>query len=68
MRHNGTVDTRFKKELARKKYAERQFDKWVKWSIAQKGYVLFKEVIEKQIEYKIQDNVKQSKYSPNKTT
>jgi hypothetical protein len=43
----------FNKELARKKYAERQFDKWVKWSIAQKGCVLFKEVIEKQIEYKI---------------
>ena len=41
MRHNGTVDTRFNKELARKKYAERQFDKWVK------------EIIEKQVEYKI---------------
>ena len=53
MRHNSSVDTRFKKELARRKYAERQFDRWVKWSTAQKGCVLFKEVIEKQIEYKI---------------
>ena len=53
MRHNGTVDTRFKKELARKKYAERQFDKCVKWSITHRGKVLFKEVIEKQIEYRI---------------
>ena len=53
MRSDGTVDTRFNKEIARKKYAERQFDKWVKWSMAQKGRVLFKEVIEKQIEYKI---------------
>ena len=53
MRHNGTVDTRFKKELARKKYAERQFDKWVKWSITHRGKVLFKEIIKKQIEYNI---------------
>ena len=53
MRHNGTVDTRFNKELARKKYAERQFDKWVKWSITHRGKVLFKEIIEKQVEYKI---------------
>ena len=53
MRHNGTVDTRFKKELARKKYAERQFDKWVKWSITNRGKVLFKDIIKKQIEYNI---------------
>jgi hypothetical protein len=53
MRPDSRVDTRFNKEVARKRYAERQFDKWVKWSIAQRGYVLFKEVIEKQIEYKI---------------
>jgi len=53
MRHNSPVDTRFNKEIARKKYAERQFDKLVKWNMAQKGRVLFKEVIEKQIEYKI---------------
>ena len=53
MRHNSTVDTRFNKELARRKYAERQFDRWVKWSITHRGKVLFKEIIEKQIEYKI---------------
>ena len=53
MRPDSRVDTRFNKEVARKRYAERQFDKWVKWSIAQRGYVLFKEVIEKQMEYKI---------------
>lgn len=53
MRSDNKIDTRFQKELARKKYAERQFDKWVKWSITHRGKVLFKEIIEKQIEYKI---------------
>ena len=42
-----------RKELARKKYSERQFAKWVNWSIKNRGKVLFKEIIEKQIEYKI---------------
>lgn len=53
MIQENTTNTRINKSISRKRYAERQFDKWVKWSIAQKGYVLFKEVIEKQIEYKI---------------
>ena len=53
MRQDSRVDTRFQKELARKKYAERQFDKWVKWSIAHRGKVLFKEIIQKQIEYNV---------------
>ncbi len=53
MRQDSSTDTRFQKELARKKYAERQFDKWVKWSIAHRGKVLFKEIIQKQIEYNV---------------
>lgn len=47
------INTRLDKSLSRRGYAERQLAKWVKWSMAQKGRVLFKEVIEKQIEYKI---------------
>lgn len=53
MIQENTTNTLLNKSISRKRYAERQFDKWVKWSIAQKGCVLFKEVIEKQIEYKI---------------
>jgi 3-phenylpropionate/cinnamic acid dioxygenase small subunit len=53
MIQENTTNTRINKSISRKRYAERQFGKWVKWSIAQKGCVLFKEVIEKQIEYKI---------------
>lgn len=43
----------FSKMLARKGYAERQFDKWVKWSFNNYGRILFKDVIKKQVEYKI---------------
>jgi hypothetical protein len=53
MIQENTTNIMINKSISRKRYAERQFDKWVKWSIAQKGCVLFKEVIEKQIEYKI---------------
>ena len=53
MRRNEKINPRVSKEIARKKYAERQFDKWVKWSITHRGKVLFKEIIEKQVEYKI---------------
>ena len=53
MRSDNKINTRFQKELARKKYAERQFDKWVKWSINHRGKVLFKDIIKKQIEYNI---------------
>ena len=41
------------KEVARQKYAERQIDKFVKWSINQKGYVKYKDVIEWQDKYDI---------------
>jgi hypothetical protein len=53
MRSDNRIDIRFQKEVARRKYAERQFDKWVKWSITHRGKVLFKDIIKKQIEYNI---------------
>ncbi len=53
MIQENTTNTRINKSISRKRYAERQFGKWVKWSIELKVCFLFNEVIVKQIEYKI---------------
>ena len=53
MRSDSRVDTRFQKDVARKKYGERQFDKWVKWSITNTGQILFKDILKKQEEFNI---------------
>ena len=37
MIQENTTNTRINKSISRKRYAERQFGKWVKWSIEQKG-------------------------------
>ncbi len=41
------------KRLARQKYAERQIDKWWKWSWEQRGKIKYKELIEIQDKYGI---------------
>jgi len=41
------------KRIARKKYAERQIDKWWMWSWEMRGKIKFKELIEKQDKYGI---------------
>ncbi len=51
MRYDGKTDFR-KKDLARRKYNERQIDKFIKWSIEKKGYLKYKELIEYQEKYK----------------
>jgi hypothetical protein len=53
MRQNNRADPREAKELARKKYAERQIDRWVKWTIENKGFMLYKDLIQKQEEFNI---------------
>ena len=53
MRQNGRADPREAKKLARQKYAERQIDRWVKWSIENKGYVFYGDLVEKQNEFNI---------------
>lgn len=53
MRHNGRVDPRKAKNVARQMYAQRQVDRWVKWSIESKGYVFYKDLVEKQNEFNI---------------
>ena len=56
MRQNSAANTKQAKIVARQKYAERQIDKFIKWSINQKGYVKFKEVVRLHEQYNIKVN------------
>jgi|TARA_R100000482_G_C5112497_1_gene141287 hypothetical protein len=53
MRRNSKIDIRKQKQLARQKYAERQIDKWVKWRMQAKGYILYKDLVEMQNNFNI---------------
>jgi len=53
MRQNGRVDSRKAKKLARQKYAERQIDKWIKWSWDNRGKVVYKELVLRQEQHGI---------------
>jgi len=46
------------KEVARTKYAERQINKFIKWSITQKGYLRWKDLVEYQDYYNIKVETK----------
>ena len=56
MRRNSKINIEREKELARRKYAERQIDKWVKWSWDIKGYIKFKDLVRMQEKYNIKAN------------
>ena len=58
MRRNDKADSWKSKALARRKYNERQIDKFINWSINQKGYLKYKELIEYQEKYKKQNERK----------
>mgnify|MGYP003111615330 FL=1 len=60
MRRNRELNTWEKKDLARRKYAERQLEKFIKWSIETKGYLKYKELIEYERKY-FAGNAKQNK-------
>ena len=60
MRRNNTINSEsgkhslsIAKQVAREKYAERQIDKWVKWSINNRGKLIYKELVEMQTKYGI---------------
>ncbi len=53
MRQNYRANPQLAKKIARQKYSERQIDKFVKWSINQKGYVKYKDVVKLHDEYNI---------------
>lgn len=48
MNQSKSDDVRISKHLSRKGYAERQFDKWVKWAISTNGVVRYKDILKKQ--------------------
>ena len=53
MRRNNTPNSKLAKQVARQKYAERQIDKFVKWSWDQIGYVKYKDIINEHNKYNI---------------
>ena len=52
MRRNSENNSQQAKALARRKYNQRQIDKFIKWSIEQKGYLKYRELIEFEKQYK----------------
>jgi len=55
MRRNRKLNTWEQKDLARRKYAERKLQKFIDWSIEQKGYLKYKELIEYERKYFARD-------------
>ena len=53
MRRNRKLNTWEQKDLARRKYAERKLEKFIKWSIESKGCLKYKELIEYSKRYDI---------------
>ncbi len=53
MRRNHKVNPWEAKRIARQKYAERQIDKFVKWSWEMRNKVKYKELVELQDKYNI---------------
>jgi hypothetical protein len=53
MRSNNKHHPGQEKNLARQKYAERQIDKWWKWSWDVKGYVKYKDLVKLQERHNI---------------
>jgi hypothetical protein len=53
MQRDSKDNPREKKEIARRKYIERNIDKWIKWSWEIKGGINYKQLKNKQDEYGI---------------
>lgn len=53
MRQDSSVNPGEQRRLAWKNYAERQFDKWVKWSFNVNGKVKYKDILKMREKYKI---------------
>jgi len=53
MRQNNTNNPRGNKELARRKYIERQINKYIRWVVEDRGYLKWRELIELHEKYNI---------------
>ena len=56
MQRDSETNSREEKRLARKKYAERQFDKWIRWSFEIKRRIKYKDILKKQDELNLTNN------------
>ena len=56
MRRNSKINIEREKEIARRKYAERQIDKWWKWSWDVRGFVKFKDLVKIQERHNIKSH------------
>jgi len=41
------------KEIARRHYANRQIEKWIKWTVTNRGFLKYKELVEIHEKYNI---------------
>lgn len=53
MRQSSEFNTEQQKRVARQKYAERQFDKWVKWKWEAHGCIRWKDIVEQLKKHKL---------------
>ena len=53
MRRDNKLNPAQAKHIARSKYAERQIEKWWKWSWNMRNRIKYKELVEQQNKYKI---------------
>ena len=53
MRQNDRIDPGKAKKLARLQYHNRQVDKFIKYSLQNKGYIKYKDIVEVQEKYNI---------------
>jgi len=53
MRQGNRINKEQEKHIARVRYAQRQIDKWIKWSIQNRGYIKYKEIVEIHDKYEI---------------
>lgn len=53
MRQNNRDTTRGNKELARRKYKERQINKYIQWATESRGYLRWVELVELHNKYNI---------------
>jgi hypothetical protein len=53
VRQNSAIDPGKAKKVARQKYAQRQIDKWIKWSWEIRGKIKYRELVEMQDKYNI---------------
>ena len=53
MRQSNRVNTDLAKKIARQKYKERQINKYIKWSIEQRGCIKYKYIVKQHNNFNI---------------